>query len=134
MNYELRIKNRGFMALMSVIIISVILLLIASTLSFSGFSGRLNILDSEYKERSLALADACLDTAILRLATNPAYVGGPPDVSVGSDKCTIRPIISDLTSFTIETKASYQKSITNLKVKISKLDLSIITWQEVPNF
>lgn len=127
-------SSAGFMALMSVIIISVVLLLIASTLSMTGFSGRLNILDSEYKERSLALAEACVDTALLRLAQDAIYAGGLPSVSVGTDSCDIRNFNPSLDPIIIETKATFQKAVTNLRVKVAKTDLSVISWQEVPNF
>jgi len=123
------------MALMSVIIISVILLLIASTLSFTGFSGRLNILDSEYKERSLALAEACLDMVLLKLAIDPTYSGGPPDVNVGTNKCSIlnfdNPNLFDPTIIEIKTKATFQKAVTNLRIKVLKVDLSFVSFEEI---
>ena len=43
-------RNKGFIALISAIVISVILLLIAANLSLTSFYGRSNILDSELKE------------------------------------------------------------------------------------
>ena len=113
---------------------SVILLLIATTLSMTGFAGRLNILDSEYKERSLGLAEACLDTALLRLTQDPTYIGGPPSVVIGADTCGIQTFDPSLDPITIETKATFQKAVTNLRVQVAKTDLSIITWQEVPHF
>lgn len=141
MNYESKIKNKGpvlslsngFAALMSVIILSVILLLIATTLSMTGFAGRLNILDSEYKERSLVLAEACVDMAILRLTQNPTYLGNE-SVSVGGDTCNIRNFDPNPDPITIETKSTFQKAVTNLRVVVVKSDLSVISWQEVPNF
>jgi len=130
-------KNKykyGFVALMSVIIISIILLLMATTLSRSGFLGRLNILNSEYKEKSFALAEACMDTALLKLAIDATYAGGPPEVNIGANKCTINPITSDSTYFYIETTAVFQNAVTNLRVKVSKSNFLIISFEEVPNF
>ena len=43
-----RVYNKGFVALTSVVIISAILLLVATSLSLSGFYGRFNILESEF--------------------------------------------------------------------------------------
>ena len=60
-------RNKGFVALMSAIIISVILLLIITNLSLTAFYSRSDVLDSELKDRSSALAEACVDTAILKL-------------------------------------------------------------------
>ena len=126
-------SDGGFAALISVIISSVILLLIATTLSMTGFSGRLNILDSEYKERSLALAEACIDTALLRLTQNSNYLGNE-SVSVGGDTCNIRVIDPNPDPIILETTATYQKAVTNLRVQVSKTNLSVKSWQEVPNF
>lgn len=137
MKYELRKKNRGgFAALISVIILSVVLLLIATTLSMTGFAGRLNILDSEYKERSLGLAEACVDTAILRLAQTPTYSVTPPGVvvPVGGDSCNIRSITPATDPIVIQATASFQNAFTNLVVNVALADLSIISWQEVANF
>ena len=135
MNYELgKKKNRnGFTALMATIIISVILFLIASTLSMTGFAGRLNILDSEYKERSVALSEACVDVALLKLAGDQTYTGNV-SVPVGLDTCNIQSIDPNINPIIIKTKATFQKAVTNLEVKVSKSDLSVVSWQEVPNF
>lgn len=129
-------KRNGFMALISVVIISVILLLIATTLSMTGFAGRLNILDSEYKERSLGLAEACVDAAILRLAQTPTYAVNPPGVvvPVGVDSCNIRSITPATNPIVIQATASFQNSFTNLVVNLASTDLSVTSWQEVQNF
>src|ERR1035437_3862474 len=106
-----RKNDSGFIALMSAIVMSAILLLIASTLSFTGFSGRLNILDSEYKEKSSALAEACMDTAILKIANNKDYILIAPNdhnILVGSDSCNIvslSPNTPRIFPITIKTQA-----------------------------
>lgn len=81
-------NKNGFIALFSVIIISAILVLTAVTLSFSGFYGRFNILDTESKERSNALADACIDSARLAISTDSYTLGTTVVVPVGSQSCT----------------------------------------------
>ena len=77
-------SNTGFIALMSAIIISVILLLVTTTLSLNGFYSRSNILDSEMKEKSAWLANACLEKARLILATNPSATG-KATIPIGCD-------------------------------------------------
>lgn len=124
--------QRGFIALMSAIIISVILLLMAISLSFTGFYSRANILDYELKEISSALAEACADTAILRLANNPNYTG-PERVTVsGSDTCDIKTIDPSADPIIINTKAVFNQATTNLRIKINKSDLSVVSWEEIP--
>ena len=76
--------KRGFVALITAIILSLILIVITVTLNQSGFFTRSILVDSENKERSVGLAEACVDVAILRLANDPTYAGGAPSVNVGT--------------------------------------------------
>ena len=119
-------QNSGFMALMSAIIISVVLLLLVTNLSLTGFYDRSNILDGELKERSSALAEACVDTAILKLANDPTYSPTNEDVFIGSDKC----VINSISSGTIYVRADYKNYITKLEVDVDS-SLSVTRWEEV---
>ena len=73
MNYEFRIKNYikvpktgqdGYIALISVIIISLLLITVITALSTINYFSRYNILENEYKERSSGLAEGCVDYAL----------------------------------------------------------------------
>ena len=123
--------NSGFAALMSSIIISVILLLVATNLSLTGFYARSNILDAEFKERSSALAEACADVAFIKLANDPDYTWAETIPVLGSDVCTIQTINPALDPITIQTKAIFQNATTDLQIKIDKDDLSVISWEEI---
>ncbi len=81
-------QDKGFIALVSVIIISSILLILAVTLNFSGFFGRLNTYNGEIKAESEALASSCIDHAILKLAEDDTF-DGDVSVSVGTESCYI---------------------------------------------
>lgn len=81
-------NNKAFIALFSVIIISAILVLTAVTLSFSGFYARFNILDTESKERSNALADSCIDSARLAIAEGSYTTGVSINTPVDTKNCT----------------------------------------------
>ncbi|OGI94361.1 hypothetical protein A3A03_03420 [Candidatus Nomurabacteria bacterium RIFCSPLOWO2_01_FULL_40_18] len=120
--------NKGFMALISVVIISAILLLVAISLSNTSFYGRSNILDSELKEKSSALAEACVDVAILKLTDNSSYSPIDEFVNVGSEKCTIDSISVGNPKI-IKVMADYQHYITKLEIEIDS-DLSIIRFEE----
>jgi len=130
-------QQSGFIALISAIIISVLLLIIAVTIGMTGIFGRFNILDSESKERSSALAEACADMAILKLSGNKDYVLIDPDdhnIPVGSDTCDIYALSTPRTfPITIQTRGVINKSYTNLIVVIDS-DFTIVSWKEVPTF
>jgi len=134
------LNQDGFVALISAIIISVMLLIIAVTIGMTGIFGRFNVLDSESKERSIGLAEACVDTAILKLSIDKDYLLIPADHSIpiiGSDTCNIVSIlpISIPRNFpiTIQTQAIVNKSYTNLVVVIDS-DYAIVSWEEESSF
>lgn len=124
--------SRGFIALMSAIIISVVLLLVVTTSSFTGFYGRFNALDAELKARSSATADACADAALLKLAQN--LDPGGLTLSLNSlDQCRVGAISGGAQkTFRIQATSS-NSAVTNLEVTV-KTDFSIASWQEIPVF
>jgi hypothetical protein len=86
-------KQHGFIALMSVIIISAVLLGAAATASTAGFFARFNELNAEYKKTASGLAESCINTALLNLAQNYTYtLATPVDVSFDTGICTIQSI------------------------------------------
>jgi hypothetical protein len=131
-------NKRGFIALISAIIISALLLTITLGLGFSGFFSRFNIFDSESKERSLALAEACVNMAILKLATDKDYAVTVADHAIlvnDTETCSIVSLSPPPTRtfpITIRTNAIMNKAHTNLEVVIDS-NYKITSWQEIPN-
>ncbi len=122
--------ENGFMAITTVMILSVILLLVATSLSFSGFFTRYNILDNELKKVSTGIAEACVDQALLKLAIDSNYPGGEI-VNVSGNPCTIKNItVSGGGQKTINVKADYKHYVTNLSITINATTLQINHWQE----
>ena len=125
--------NSGFIALTSTIILSAILMTNAGSVSLSGFFNRFDLLVSEFKARSLTLAEACVSRALLSLGTNPAYLGDVT-LAVGDDSCTILPIEVSGGRDVIKVRASYQNADTFLKVIVDSSTLGTVSWEEVPSF
>lgn len=123
-------RQNGYIALTSAIIITILLLAITVSLGFSGFFTRFNILDSESKERSLALAEACIDKAMLNIAQNLLYNPINETVAIESDQCKIVSVTASGNQRTIKTQAVVNKSYTNLKIVINADTFSIISWEE----
>mgnify|MGYP001567158670 CR=1 FL=1 len=120
----------GYIALTSAIIISVLILSIGLSLSFTGFFSRFNVLDSEYKEKGFALAKACVDKALLKLAQNISYSGNEY-IAVGNDQCLIFPVETLGNQKIVKTKAIFQNSVTNLKTIVNSSDFSIVSEEEI---
>jgi hypothetical protein len=65
---------RGFVALISAVIISSILLGVAATLDQGVFFTRFDALNFEYKRISESLADSCIEAGTAKLANNYDYL------------------------------------------------------------
>ncbi|MBI3459075.1 hypothetical protein HY061_02330 [Candidatus Azambacteria bacterium] len=126
-------NNSGYIAIISTIIISLLLMGIIFAVNSSSFLTRSNLLNSEFKEQSFALAEACVDSALLKLAQNASYSGNE-NVLIGNDQCSILPMETLSSQKIIKTKAILKKAITNLKITVNSSNLSIISWEEVSKF
>ena len=132
----MRDLQQGYIALVSVIVISALLIGISSVLSFTGFFGRFNVLDSEFKEVSIGLAEACAEQAILILADNPSYSvpAGGETYNVGSETCLIDDITPSSWPRTIYAQGVFHDSYTNLQVVVSTpANVTVTSWQEIAN-
>ena len=127
--------QHGYIALISALIISAVLLTVSVSLGMLNFFTRFSVLDAEYKVRSQVLAESCARVALLRLAHNPstATTGA---VSLGSDSCSIVIIQNNVPmagQTTIQTKAMFRQSVTNFHIVASTTSALLVSWQELPN-
>ena len=107
---------RGFVALMSVIIISAVLMTMVYLLSASSFLERFDALDGEYKRESLALAEACVNAGILKIAQSD-YSAAQIVIDSTDPKKTCR-VCQLSSSGDILTRAVYNGAYTNLSVSV----------------
>lgn len=126
-------RDRGFIALMSAIIISAILMMIVIQLSYSGFNSRYNILNSEYKEQGNALAEACVDHAFLELANNANYAGNSTTTIAGNE-CYIGAVTAAGSQRTFKTRAIHKGTHTNLRVTVDTSNVTVVSWEELATF
>jgi hypothetical protein len=125
----------GYIALISVIIISVLLMGIALVASMDNFFARYNTLDDESKNISSELAEACVSAELNKLAVNPK------DTSVGvvainqTYSCNVVSVMPNSPSnskTTIKTYADVNHAVTNLKIIVNLPSLSLYSWEETP--
>lgn len=139
------IKNRGFIALITVIIISVVLLGLVSASNTAGYFNRFNGLGREYKRTAFGLAESCINKALLTLAQNYTYAPqGSVTAQLGSNSCTVTSITDTATTATSRTvvivaNASYQSAFSTVEVKATIANPSVASsapavtinsWQE----
>lgn len=125
-------KNRGYIALMTSIFISIILLTITVKQNSLGWDTSFNILMSESKQQSESLAHICTDTAIASILNN-SFEENTTQYKNG--KCTNFPILDNnptIGFMKIKTTAVVNNSYTNIEVIVDKnLKMKIISYKEV---
>lgn len=126
--------QRGFIALTSAIIISAVLLLLVISGSLTGMYARYDMLDSELKQASAALADSCVEIVRLRIAADARY-GGEETVPVGTESCRIfaspdltanpRPFIA---------QGIYRRSYTTIAFAVGTSTLELSLFRELTQY
>lgn len=120
-------QPRGFVALISAVIISTILLGLAVAIGSSTFFSRFDVLNSEYKRISLGLSEACVSAALGKIGNDYSYVGNET-IPLGtqyntSTSCTIGAItyvddaVTHKRTYSIPTKANFLNAFSNVTVK-----------------
>jgi len=134
--------NCGYIALVSVIVISFTISIIVFTLNLKGFFVRFNILESELKEMSLTYAANCRDIALYKLKINNAYVpaegGDTVLISLPSqaETCIIREIVDEGGELLIRTEGVKNNAQTNLETLVTQTgdNFSVVSSKEVQSF
>ena len=121
---------KGYIAITSAVIISVLIMGVVFAVSFSGFFNRFNILDSSLKETANSLAEACAETALVKLAENSNY-GGNENIAIGDEQCAISALETNGNQKIIKTKAIVQNAVANFKITVDAATLSIVSWEEL---
>ncbi len=125
-------SQSGYIAITSATIMLLIILLIVSTLGMSSSFSRTDISLFHFKEQSQALAEGCVEVALLRLAENKNY-GGGENVTIGSSICRIVSVVANGSEKIVRAEAEFQETNTNLVVTVSGATLDILSWEEVPS-
>ncbi|MDP3986528.1 MAG: VWA domain-containing protein, partial [Candidatus Veblenbacteria bacterium] len=118
-------QPKGFIALVSALVVSLILSTIAFSVSSSGYFARLGSSTAEYKRVSLGLAESCVNIAMLKAAATYGYVPplGGETVPVGSETCVIKGVVygtedpvTHQVPATITTQASFRGAYSNMVI------------------
>jgi len=137
-SYKLRVTRdeRGFIALISVMIIGILALLIAVNLSSRSVGEAYMGFDDQEAHRSLALAETCAEKALASLKISLTYPGNET-VSIGDYTCQILPVEgTGNANRTIKTQSLASGYAKRIKIEIAQVNpsLQITSWQEVSGF
>lgn len=128
-------SHKGFIALMSAVIISAVLMLTVVAGALSGIYARSNVLDAELKSRSRAVADACLEQALLLVTNDPGYGSSAPETEYQKfnsiDACELT-VSGAAPTKTISVQGSSTKAVTNLSATYDTDTKALSSLAEVP--
>lgn len=124
--------NRGFIALITVLIISAVLLVAVLSVSFVGLSSRFALIDIEHKISSQKLAESCVQVGVISVANDPLRAVSNRLVYVGEGQCmlTISPNTPTSGESQIEATASSSNATTNLRIILNSSTASVLTWSQ----
>lgn len=125
-------KNQGYVAVVSSIIITAIVIVIALVFSSSNYLGRFDNQGVEMKDISREVAEGCLEYAKLKIAEGQ-YNGGELK-TIGDYSCYILPIETFAEGYIIKATSTVHNRETKLRLKISSSNLETISLEEVTSF
>jgi hypothetical protein len=131
--YNLRPKNSAFIALISSVIISAVLLVIVLSMTTKGFFARSNGIENQNKKISFVLAESCLDIAKLKLKQDVSYAGGEI-IPQNLGSCAICPVQYSSGKIKVYTRSAVRDSYTNLQQVLYNGDLSAVSFEEISTY
>lgn len=124
--------QQGYVAVMSAIIITAILLVVALTFSSSSFLGRFDTQATELKILTRNLAQGCIAHAQLMLVLG-SYTGDE-DVIIGEYACRVISVTQGSGTTTVQVTAIIEDHTTNLEAVLNSTTLAINSVIEVSTF
>ena len=138
MNYQHR--NRGFVALMSAVVVTAILMGLMASVGMASFYARFDAGGVENKRESTAYAESCINVALLALATSSDpthYSVFNQSVVIGVDSrsnkmtCVIKDIIQVGSNVVIDAYASSDDSYSSVSASASLMPkVQLISWNQ----
>ncbi|MDP3729191.1 MAG: hypothetical protein Q8R26_00330 [bacterium] len=126
-------QKKGYLALVTAIIVSFIMLIVSITLGFASFISRDNNLNFLFKKSSYFAARSCLDYALLKLGAQSTYAGNET-ITIDTYQCAVRQITINGSQSIITVRAVVQGATTNLRLTVVTSDLSTVSLEEVNSF
>jgi len=123
----------GFIAFTSLLVISVVTLAIAVSISLLGISEANVSLGFKKGQETLKVAEGCAEEALLRLRDNANYTDSSLNVGSGSCNISISGTGSDRTidiTATISGPPDYVKKI-QITAKRAGNSINLVSWQEI---
>ncbi len=129
-------NQSGYIALISTLIVGSVGLAIALSVLWLGIGNAKAAQTNNSADNAKAMADYCVEMALLNVHTNLNYYGGDTITNLG-DTCTIVSVSGKGNrSRTIEATGTSGTITRKVKVQIDRVrpQIQLISWQEVADF
>jgi type II secretory pathway component PulK len=124
--------QRGFIALITVLIILGIILMIGVGISFLSVEEASMGLQKSQSSQAYYLSNLCAEHALMKLKEDSSYTGNEI-INIDNDNCQVLPIEGN---WTIKVTANFQNQIKKMKIKVSQVSPKMVidSWEEVAAF
>ena len=125
-------KNRGYITLLSVLVVSTIGTAVAVSLILLGLGAGKSRFSLEQSNQAKAIADACAEQALQVIRDNTAFTGNG-NLSLGQGSCTYSVSNTGGDTRLINVSSSVGNTVRKVKVSIDAINpqINISSWQEV---
>ena len=125
-------KQKGFIAITTVIIVSALVLIVGIGISLESIGEMKMGLQKSLSSQSYYLTNLCAEQALMNLEEDSSYLGDEI-INISNGSCTILPIEGN---WTIKVSASSSGQIKKMKLVLNQIDPEIIvdSWEEVAEF
>jgi len=127
--------NQGYIALISVLIISALVLLIASSASLSSLSESDMGLGENQSWEAYYLANLCAEEALQQIRDSLPYEGSE-NISLNSGNCSYTVIREPGQNRTINATGTIGVIARKLRIKVDQINpqINVASWQEITEF
>jgi len=135
-NREIMKNQKGFIALISVLIVGAVVLVVSIGVSLRSVGESNMSLGEQESHRALALANLCAEQALMKLESSLNY-GGNESIIIGDESCDILTVggAGNLAR-TVKTLSAVSGYTRRIKVEVSRISptMQISSWESVGSF
>lgn len=122
-------RERGYIALITVIILSAVTIAIATTVSLLAIGEAQSSLSLSRGEDTLAFVEGCMEDALLKVRASDSYAGGSITRPEGTCTITASKVGSTWTVTATTTATTYKRTIQAIATKSASLTIG--SWKEL---
>ena len=127
--------NHGFIALLSILIISTVLFVATLSIAQFGIASRYFIMDLEQKTASYKLAEACLEVVRIKIYNDASYSQNAlQNININQEVCTIESVTKNGLQTIVKVTGKNSLAVTHLQIIFNNQTSDYISWMEVVHF